>query len=364
MVLYLFLLLIPSVVLVVLKKNENKERISLFVTCFVVFLLLALRSKDSGCDLNAYASMYEDLKGVGFGEVLKSFCLFGKSEILGVEWGYTLFTWVLYKVGFGFQALLAIQSAFCVFSICHFVDKYSTKPSLSIVIVIAFGVVDYFYCILRQSMAFAVILFSVEFWEKKKHVVSMLMFLISVSFHRSIALFCVVFPLSFLPINWYTSIAWIAISVLIITLFTLFNRLFIEGFMVRFGGSYLSKGFEFGELVVVIIAIALFTTFFYSRKEEISRIDRLVFWAFMMCVPLEFVAMYIPVMGRLLTLCFMPFSSIAITNSFIRENEEMDKVSISLSVLIFLAVFAYYAFCLYFDKRLLGIVPYKLFFVA
>lgn len=363
MFLYLSLLLISPISLILFRKNEKKERIALSATCVAVFLLLALRSKDSGCDLTAYASMYETLKDVSFVEVLKSFVFFGKSPLVGVEWGYTLFTWCFSKIGLGFQLLLVVQSAFCVFSIWYFIDKYSTKPSLSIVIIIAFGIVDYSYCILRQAMAFAIILFAVEFLEKKKYHLFLLLFLVAILFHKSVALFGIILPLSFVPINWYTSIGWIVLSSLILPLFPLFNRLFIEKFMMKFGRSYVSVGFEFGELIVIILAIALFITFFYNRKKTTTSLDRLAFWSFMICVPLEFAAMYIPILARLLTLCFMPFSAVAITNSFITENEEKDKVTRILEVLIYLTVFAYYAYCLYFDSRLLEIVPYKLFFM-
>lgn len=363
MFLYLSLLLISPISLILFRKSEKKEKIALSATCVAVFLLLALRSKDSGCDLTAYASMYETLKDVSFVEVLKSFVFFGKSPLVGVEWGYTLFTWFFSKIGLGFQLLLVVQSAFCVFSIWHFIDKYSVKPSLSIVIIIAFGIVDYSYCILRQAMAFAIILFAVEFLEKKKYHFFILLFLVAILFHKSVVLFGVLLPLSFVPINWYTSIGWIVLSTLILPLFPFFNELFIEKFMLKFGRSYISTGFEFGELIIVILAIALFVTFFYTRKETITNLDKLVFWSFMVCVPLEFLAMYMPILGRLLTLCFMPFASVAITNSFISEERGEDKLTCTFEVLIYLAVFAYYAYCLYFDSRLLEIVPYKLFFM-
>lgn len=364
MFLYLSLLLIAPISLVVFRNNEKKEKIALLLTCIAVFLLLALRSKDSGCDLNAYAYIYERLKDVSFFEVVKGFVFFGKSTLVDVEWGYTLFTWVFSRIGLGFQLLLVVQSAFCVFSIWHFIGEYSAKPSLSIVIIIAFGVIDYSYCILRQAMAFSVILFAVECLSKKRYICFVVLLMIAVLFHKSTALFIIVLPLSFVPINWYTSMVWIALSALILPLFPLLNRLFIERFMMKFGRSYLSQGFEFGELIIVILAIALFITFFYcKKKEDVTSFDKSVFWSFMICVPLEFTAMYMPIIGRLLTLCFMPFASVAITNSFIDERNEKDKLTCVLEILIYLVVFAYYAYCLYYDKRLLGIVPYRMFFM-
>lgn len=369
MAIYLSLMLISPLALVLFRKNEKRERIALLATCIVVFLLLALRSKESGVDLDAYASMYERLKGVSFLEILKDFS-FLKGELIHVEWGYTLFTWIFANSGMGYQMLLAAQSAFCVFSLYHFLDKYSVKPSLSIVIVVALGLIDYTYCIVRQSMSFAILLFALdaignEKLGKRRYLLFVLYVVLATLFHKSALLFLVVLPLSFIPITWYTSLGWIGLSALILPAFPLLYKPVIEKLMIKLQGSgYLYQGFEFGELIIVLLAVALFISFFYVRKEKISEFDKAAYWSFMVCVPLEFATMFLPIFGRLLTLTFLPFASVAITNSFIRKGEKEDKVTIVFEILIYLAMFAYYAFCLYFDKRLLGLVPYKMFFMA
>ena len=364
MFVYLSLVLISPLVYVIFRKKEYAEKLALAVTCIVVFLMLALRSKNSGVDLLAYDSMYEIMKQYSFADVIKDFKFLSKNTLVNVEWGYCLFTWVFSKSGLPFQALLIVQSAFCVFSIYHFISKHSVKPSLSIVIMIGFGLIDYVYCILRQAISLAILLFCADFAEKKKLPVCVLLIFLATLFHESSIAFIAVIPLCFLPINWWTALIFMGLSLLLIPGFNLLNEPVFTKIMEALSkGGYLSEGFEFGELIIVLLAVALFTTFFFVKKEEISMADRLIYWAFMLTLPFQSLAMYMPIFGRLLTLTLLPFSSVAITNSFLSKDKEPTKVEIALEIAIFVAVVAYYGYCVIFNIRALDLVPYKLFFM-
>lgn len=361
---YFFLLLISPIVLVIFRKKENAEKLALLITCIVVFLLLALRSKFTGVDLEAYYGMFETMKEYSFIDVLKDFRVLRKGKLVGSEWGYTFFTWIFARSGMGFQALLAVQSAFCVFSIYHFISKYSQKPSLSIVIIIAFGLIDYCYCIIRQAMAFAILLFCVDFIEKRNFPICVLLIFIATLSHQTALAFIVALPLCFLPINWWTSLIFMGLSFLILPLFPLLNKLVVKvmkGFYHSTG--YLSQGFEFGELIFILIAVALFMTFFYAKKKEIPLKDRFIYWTFMLTIPLESIAMYMPIIARLVTLTFLPFASVGITNAFLDKEKEAGKVEKVLMVAIFVASCAYYGWCLSLNVRGLNLIPYKLFFM-
>ena len=361
---YFSLLLISPIIFLLFRKKENVEKLALSVTCLAVFIMLALRSMNTGVDLTAYYNMYERLKEVSFLEVLKGFRLLKKSPLIGVEWGYTLFTWIFSKSGLGFQALLATQSAFCVYSLYHFISKHSQKPSLSIFLVIAFGLIDYYYCILRQAMAFAILLYTVDFVEKKNFPVCILLVLAATLFHQTSLAFIVAIPFCFLPINWWTSLIFIGLSALIVPLFPVLNKLVVKVMAGFYGtSSYLSQGFEFGELIFVLLAVGLFMTFFYTKKRtEISLKDRFIYWTFMLTIPLQFLAMYMPIFGRLLTLTFLPFSCVGITNSFLDNSKKPDTLEKVLILAIFAAGCAYYGWCIFGDVRGLHLIPYKLFF--
>lgn len=363
MFVYLSLVLISPLVYAIFRKKEYAEKLALGVTCIAAFLLLALRSKSSGVDLDAYCYEYEVLKNYSFSDILKGFGFLKKESFSGMEWGYVLFSWLFSKSGLPFQALLIVQSAFCVFSLYHFTSAHSQKPALSIAIAIAFGIIDYYYCILRQAMAFAILLFTVDFIEKKNYLVSVLLVFIATLFHQTSLAFIVAIPLCFLPINWWTSLIFMGLSALIVPLFPELNKLIVKIMGEFFGSySYLSAEFEFGELIVILLAIALFMTFFYAKKEEVSLKDRFIYWTFMLTIPLQFLSMYLSIFGRLVTLTFLPFSCVGITNAFLDKEKEPSKLDKLLMLAIFIACCGYYVYCVVFNIRELELIPYKLFF--
>ncbi len=360
---YFLLVLISPLVMILFRKNEKREKIALIATCIVAFLLLAMRSSNIGVDLNNYRYMFNEIKDYSFMDVLRNFTLLEKSSPIGVEWGYTLLTWFFAHFNLDFQTFLAAESAFCILSIYHFISKHSVKPSMSIIIIIAFGIVDYTYCILRQALSFGVLLFTVDFIDRKKFPVAILLVIVAALFHQSAIVLLPSVFLSLLPINWYTSLVFIVLSCLIIPLFpalgSIVNRI-MAGFDKE---TYFANTFEFGELIVVLIAIALFMTFFYAKKKDVPVSERYVFWAFMLAIPVESLAMYIPIFTRLVTMTLLPFASVAIPNSFIREEEKPGRLTLFFEIAITVAVCLYYAYCLYFEKRALCISPYRFFFM-
>ena len=100
---------------------------------------------------------------------------------------------------------------------------------------------------------------------------------------------------------------------------------------------------------------------FYDKTKVLPVRDTAAFWAFMISLPFQATACYLPILGRVSTLTFLPFAGIAIPN-ILETNDNKMLVRI-FEVLIYFAAVAYYAFCLYYDKRILEIVPYKMFFM-
>ncbi len=364
MMIYFSLLLVPPVMLLLFNKNEKKEEIALAVTCVYAFLILAFRSRFSGVDMAAFSSSYDTLKNYTFMQVLKDCRFPRKGTLIPFEWGYTLICWAMCKCGLDYQVFLVLQSAFCIYSLYHFINKYSEKPSLSIVIAFGLGIFDYLYCIIRQAIAFAILLYTVDFIKNRKYYIAVLLVLVATLFHQSALIFIVAIPFCFLPINWVTSLVFIGLSILIVPLFpTVIDNLTKIFFSKLFNSGYRSGTFEFGELVYGIIAMDLFMTFFYTKKkEELTSTDRFIYWTAMLTLPIQFISMYFSILARVGTLTFMPFNSVAVTNAFLKKGEKEDKIKIFLVVAIYLVMCAYYLFCLYYDKRGLWLIPYKTFF--
>ena len=58
---------------------------------------------------------------------------------------------------------------------------------------------------------------------------------------------------------------------------------------------------------------------------------------------------------------YLPFAAVAVPN--LLETNENKKLVRVFEILIGIAALAYYVFCLYYDKRELELIPYKMFFM-
>lgn len=360
MLLYLSMVAIVPILFAVLYKNENRDKIILTVVCSMMFILLALRKPFS--DIVSYQDIYNSLRGISLGAMLKDFHLIKTSTLGGAEWGYCFLCWLFVNLGLPFQGFLAIESAFCVYCIYSFVSRNSVNIPLSIALIVGFGAFDYMYIVIRQSMVFGILLLSVESIKKRNLPVFIVMVLVAVMIHRTALLFLIAYPISYLPITRINVAVFSGASLLIFPLYPLATKHFGR-IMALFEREIYNGGvyFEFCELILVIALIIVFLLIFtdFSKKSEVG--NQTVFWTFMISLPIHVLACYVPIMGRLSTLMYFPFAAIAIPN--LLETNENKKMVQVLEILIFLAVLAYYAFCLFYDKRILEIVPYKTFFM-
>ncbi len=360
MLLYLSMVLIVPVLYGAFYKNEYRDRIILVTVCSLMFILLALRKPFS--DLLVYEGIYKNLKEVSFSSMIKDFHLIKISEISGVEWGYTFICWIFSNIGLHFQLFLVLESAFCVYCIYNFIDKNSVNLPLSIALIVGFGIFDYMYVIVRQTMAFGFLLLSFEASKKRKPILFLILVIVAAMFHRAALVFIVVFPLSYVPVTMLNVAILSVASLLLIPLYPIISRLVLNNVMALFSKQgYLNATFEFSELIILIAAIIVFLMVFMNRQNTIEDREKTAFWAFFVALPLQAVACYLSILGRLSTLMYLPFASVAIPN--LLETNENKKLVKLFEVLIYLAALAYYAFCLFYDKRLLEIVPYRLFFM-
>ena len=361
MLLYLSMVLIVPVLYGVFHKNNNRDKIILVTVCSMMLILLALRKPFS--DVTAYWEIYNSLKGVSFSEIIRDFHIISTSHIVYGEWGYSFICWIFVNLGIPFQLFLFFESAFCVICIYSFICKNSVYFPLSIALIVGFGIFDYMFVIIRQTMALGFLFLSFEFIKKRNLPAFLALVLAATMMHRTSLLFLVVYPLSYLPVTRINVAIFSFLSLLIIPLYPVAERLFLRKIMQMFmkEGYMEALPFEFGELIILILIIATFLMFFYDKDKVLKERDKAAFWAFMISLPVQATACYMQILGRVSTLTFLPFASIAIPN--LLETNDNKKLVKIFEIHIYLAVLAYYAFCLFYDKRFLEIIPYKTFFM-
>ncbi len=362
MVIYISFLLIPVILMFVMRKRENRDRITLIVSFCILFIVLSIRSRYTGVDLLAYESMYETLKGVSFKSLIQDFRFLRKGFIAGTEWGYELFTWIFSTLHLDFQWLLVAHAAICLGSAYYMIRKNSSNPVLSFALLVGFGFFDYTYCILRQALSLAVLIYAAEAMKNRKPLPFILFVYLASLFHTTALLFVLAYPLSYIPINRKTIAGFCILSALIVVVFPFVIRPLLERFVAFTGSgwSYLDYTFEFKEMPILIVLIAGFLAVFMNQNTSFDDREKTFFWTFMLTLPIEALSMYMPIFSRFSTMTLFPFASVAIPN--LLETNENKKLVYAFEILIYIAAVAYYAVCLHFDLRELCITPYATIF--
>lgn len=138
--------------------NKKNSRYFLSFSVVTLFLLSIMRTPEEGVDIPTYIGYFYRLAALSLGEVL----LLGASGELRdpVFW---LITVSMAKLGLGHWFWISSISFLFFFSVWQFLQKYSTFPLLSLVLLISLGYVGFSYSGLRQTVALSLVLISLSF---------------------------------------------------------------------------------------------------------------------------------------------------------------------------------------------------------
>ncbi len=173
-----------SVILSLLVRNTKGKRylISLFVVFLPLFLFGVLRS--DCMDMNDYELFYKDANGSRFWTEANE----------RIEYGWAFLNYIMPN----FFSLILLQTSLLVFSYIYVCKKYISPLYLALFILLLFLSGDktvYFLTAMRNTMAIALLLFSLPLIEERKLTHFAVLTLVASLFHTSALIF---FPLIYI----------------------------------------------------------------------------------------------------------------------------------------------------------------------
>ena len=343
MFVYFILALIVPGAYLLFRKNEKRDDIILYITLGIIFVLLCLRNPFGFYDLPNYDYSLKLTKDVSFMEMLKSTRFIHVSDVTGMESGYTWLTWLISHIGGNINVLLCVHAAFVCVSLFFFIRKNSLSPAFSLFFYLCIGgLTDHTY-IIRQSFAFAILLFAFTFVVEKKPLRFLLLVALATWFHRTAMSFILIYPLSYVKLTKKTAIAGIIVSLSMLGIVPLLTKNVIPWAMSVLGKEgYLNNVIDFKEMIIVLTGLLGFVIFITDYSEEIPREDSVSFW--LSCLALLFmcVSVYVELIARVGMSMYLPFAMILLPNAMVRNKNRalMNKFGIA----IYLALFAYLVF--------------------
>lgn len=332
----------------------KKKKLIIFLLSTQMFLILALRADTLGVDLDNYKTYFEYYGTLSFWDVIRGFRpIGGSAHDYGVESGYVLFNWLIAKTGLSFHAFLIIYAAIVITSFAVFVDRYCDDPALAFATFISVGGFVAAFGILRQSLGLAILLCAVPALVERKFWKFALIVFAAGLFHQSLLLALFLFFLAKFKANKALYVAVIAISA-VLTVFTpvVYNNI-VFPLLFRLGKIYYIDGFTWNNMFALILLFTLLLMFFFkAQKKE----DNAMQCGFLMTLPVQALAFFIPVFSRLSGAVFINFLCILLPSTV--SSLETRSRRLQAKTMAYLGLSAFYVYTLITDNVLVPYIPF------
>lgn len=333
---------------------RDKRKVNLLVS-IQMFLILAFRSDTLGPDLENYSNYYNIWSQYAFGKMISATRFVANHKVTcGLESGYVWLNWICAKFGLSFHGYLVVHAAICIFGMCYFLNKYAINKSLALAIIISFGTFQTFFYLLRQDMAFVVLLFVMESVKERKFFKFFSLWVLSVMFHREMIpaiLIYFLYDIQITPKTFLLVLSGLGIELVAIEI--LYNKI-IYAFLVRIGkGSYLFGDFQMNNMMVLMLLMVL-CIFSLSLFETVFKDNdyRVMFWMMAIGLAFEVLSLYVPVFSRVAIAVFFPFAIVLFTDVITFCFDKYHTFIFDSA--LYIAAFALYLYTL----RISAIVPY------
>ena len=265
MLIYFLLALSPLVISYFFPKLniDNKVKKRYLTICGIILILfIGLRSKYLGSQdsFNYYAHMQRAL-------LFDSWSNYYKPD--GIEIGFQLFVYLISRIFNSPQILFVITAIIYVVSILYCIYNNSDNVTLSVVMYITLGLMQFEMQGMRQAIAMSLCLFAFEFSKKKKLLPFILLVLLATSFHRTAILFVIVYVFAWIPYNWAILLTLGVSAIFVFSFSDVFMALANDIFDTDYAQTIDSGGFVATAIYAIIVIVAmLFYRNALHKKED------------------------------------------------------------------------------------------------
>lgn len=324
----------------------KNRRTFVIVVSLQLFLILALRSTSLGVDLSNYSDGYDYIRGLGFSDVMSRIHFFHEADLVypfSYEGGYVLFNWMVSHIGLNFHGFLVVCAAINVVSISWFIYRYSKKPWLSFIIFSAFGFFAYDFGIIRQSLALSMFLLSYIFFDKRKKIAGILLFVIAFWFHRTVI---IALPLLFVFRSKMITKKRFFMLLLLSIPMLLLSRPIYDGLVVdimsSMGKGYTGHDAAANNMILLLMCISMIVLVFYNFSRIKSRISSVACLALVFAIYFSIFGLYNDNLARALPL-YSIFLVVLIPDVVDQYKDQRMTFIVEVGIYLLLTGFMYYS---------------------
>lgn len=360
----IYILLFTSLIINMFIFRKNKKAF-IIVSFFELFLIAALRKYTVGIDLEGhYANNF-----IAFGETTwERIINLIKSQNSFYDFGLILFMKIISMISKNEQFFIVVTSALIYGLVGRYIYKHSKNVYIETVLFFTTYTYFMFMNIIAQALAVAIVLFSVDYLEKKSYIKFGILVLLANCIHSS-AIICLIFiPLNNIKLK-NSNIEKMTIAILIMLMF--FDRilpLVIKNIYPQFAFYFANQG---GARIdrMQLLYMGLYTMFwivsviirFYATKERKAEnktkdLSSLWFYATMLAIMFRYLGINKYIFSRM-GFYFYLFSHSLMAQSIEQVKNKKIRIFVKCSTYIFMFIF--FISLTKSLKSSYGVLPYK-----
>jgi hypothetical protein len=336
-----------------------------FLAIFLFVFFAAFHGKGVGLDTWMYIYYFDKLQQ----GILQNF-FFWK-----LEFGYSAINAVIVFLHLPYWVLQLVIEIIAVAAFYKIINKRSKQQWLSWLLFLALGTYAQTLNLNRQMLALSFLVLAVDYLLDKKYWQYLAMVILATIFHKSSVIALVLLPFSFIPLNNWKLLLYVAVVVVASYLFKpilVYASKFLNvGYIAKYlnGGSVFHEAAGCANIAFTLGMAAVFLGLFIFRKKLIPTSaaeqyqNNLFLTMFLLTILLRVVGAIVqyPTLMQRLAITFF-FSIIILLPNYLQGiKRSCKKLYISATIVVVIASFVY-MYCLYAIKQSCGVVPYTFVF--
>lgn len=359
---YYFMCLFPLLLAVVGNKDfyfwGTKGRIRrignapLLAFFLILFVLLSLRDKTCGKDLNNYFYYFQTYGHRSFSQLLDY------NRAADTEIGYRFLTKGLFLLSGNFQVFLTLIALLSLLPLWFLYDRESEMPVFSIALFLAFAPVSLYFSGIRQALAMGVAVPAYYFAKSRKVVPFLCCILLAASLHTSAVILLLLYPL------WNTAIKgkWLFVAVPVTAGVFFGNRFLFHLLYIVLGSSkyadYAIQNTGSYGMYILVVALLIMTIILTENNDTLLDQEDIGYRniLFMIVCIQSFVPLSTIVMR--LNYYFMIFLPVIIPRMLKKASLKYTEFVPIITSVLFAFCYIYYILNANLDADILQVYPY------
>ena len=326
---YLFIILLSLLLfqaVLILTNNREGKRLYMILAFVEMQLVSGFRVADDG-DTYYYGLYFSEMASMSFHEAIT----------VGTEIGYYFLCFILSRFSSNPQTIIFFTAAIVNFLILRYIYKKSDSVWLSVIVYITFM---YFFSsinLIRNSLAYTILLYSNDYVLKRKFTKFSLIVLLATSFHFSALFYFPVYFLYYFKLNkrnllMISAGAWVLMKMLtpLLTMLTAIHPRWNDYVENEFYQS------AFANILIFLVQLALFMLAIKRETASISKLsgeNKLYMMLLFISVIMAFCAIDVMMISRFVTI-FSIISIVYIPNLLMNPSKKSLNVGWTALVLI------------------------------